>query len=187
MPERIVIKDIENSIKNISKINYVERNHITRYQYALKFLKKEFLVVDIACGSGYGSKMMAKHGCKVISIDCSKDAIELCKKYNDHPNITWIVGDIQNFSKIVNENLDAIVCFETLEHIESGQENVLKQFKIKLKSKSPAICSIPLNHPDTVWHKRIFDFESREKLFKSCFDKIEYSNANNSLIVGWNN
>lgn len=186
MPERIVIKNIDETIKNIKKINYVERNHITRYQYALNFLKKEFLVVDVACGSGYGSKMMAQNGCKVIGIDCSKEAIELCKKYNNHPNITWMIGDIQNFSKIVAINVDAIVCFETLEHIESGQESVLRQFKSKLKSKSPAICSIPLNHPDTVWHKRIFDFQSREKLFKSCFNKIEYSDLNKSLIVGWN-
>lgn len=186
MPERVIIKNIDYSIDNIKNINSLERNHIIRYQYALNFLKKDFLVVDIACGSGYGSKMMAQKGCKVIAIDNSLEAIELCKQYNNHKNIKWIVGDIQNFSKIVKENLDAIVCFETLEHIESGQENVLNQFKNKLKNKSPAICSIPLNHPDKIWHKRIFDFEAREKLFKSCFEHIGYSELNKSLIIGWN-
>lgn len=186
MVERVVIKDIEKNIKDLNKINYVKKNHIIRYQYALSILKKGDLVLDIACGSGYGSKMLALHGCKVIGIDQSSEAINLCKKYNNHKNITWIQEKIENFQNVIKNKLDGIVCFETLEHLEKNHEKILEQFNKKLKKTKPAICSIPLNHPDTIWHKKIFSFEDREKLFQNVFKKIEYSKKNKSIIVGWN-
>lgn len=186
MSERVVIKDIAQEIKNLDKINYVKKNHIIRYQYALSIFNKNDKVVDIACGSGYGSKMLAMHGCKVIGIDQSIEAIDLCKKHNNHQNITWVQDKIENFKDIIQEELDGIVCFETLEHLEKDHERILFDFKSKLKKNKPAICSIPLNHPDTIWHKKIFSFEDREELFKSCFKKIEYSDINKSIIIGWN-
>ena len=186
MAERVVITDVEKHIENLDHINYVKRNHIIRYKFAMSILQKNDLVVDIACGSGYGSKMLALHGCKLISIDQSEEAIELCKKYNNHKNIKWMQNKIENFDNIIENKLDGIVCFETLEHIENGHERILNCFKNKLKKGKPAICSIPLNHPDTKWHKKIFSFNERENLFKSCFGKIEYSNLNKSIIVGWN-
>lgn len=186
MAERVVITDIEKQIENLNNINYVKKNHIIRYKYALSILNNNDLVADVACGSGYGSKMLATHGCKVISIDQSKEAIDLCKKHNNHKNITWIQDKIENFCNVIENKLDGIVCFETLEHIENGHEKILNCFKERLKKGSPAICSIPLNHPDTKWHKKIFSFNDREDLFLSCFNKIEYSELNKSIIVGWN-
>lgn len=187
MAERIEIKNIQESIGKLNEINSVHKNHIKRYQFAASIIKPNSLVVDIACGTGYGSKMIAMNNCTVIGIDISEEALKFCKKYNDHHNISWKLGDITNFANLVKLNVDAIVCFETLEHLATGQKEILNQFKSRLHKNCPAICSIPLNHPDTVWHKKIFSFNERENLFKSVFDKIEYSDINASLVVGWNN
>ena len=69
MGERIVIRNVESALENIDEIDSVRRNHLIRYQYALSLIKPGDLVLDVACGSGYGSKMFALHGCKVISMD----------------------------------------------------------------------------------------------------------------------
>jgi 2-polyprenyl-3-methyl-5-hydroxy-6-metoxy-1,4-benzoquinol methylase len=185
MSERIIIRNIRRTLMNLENSNYVIQNHIARYQYAIKLIKSKKIVVDIACGSGYGSKMIAMKDNKVFAIDNSKQALNLSKKFNYHKNIQWILGNIKNISKIVTEKVDAIVCFETLEHIEKNHDMVLKQFNNILKENAPAICSVPLNHRLNKWHKKVFNFQEREDLFKKHFKNITYSDENKSIIVGW--
>jgi 2-polyprenyl-3-methyl-5-hydroxy-6-metoxy-1,4-benzoquinol methylase len=153
--------------------------------FAKDMLKPGEKVLDIACGSGYGSKMFGLHGCKVTGMDVSEEAIKIAKKHNSHDNVTFQQGDIKNLGGLTPD-FHAIVCFETLEHLPDGHDEILQGFKQLLRPGCPAICSIPLNHPDTHWHKKIFSFVEREDLFKSVFSKIEYSEANGSIIIGWN-
>jgi len=187
MPERLVIKNLEAALRGLEKgkAPQINQAHLTRYLYAKTLLSPGDSIMDIACGSGYGSKLLAEHGCKVLAVDISQEAIDLAKKFNNHENITYIQGNIINCEKFA-QDLDGIICFETLEHIESGQEEILSSFKSMLKLNKPAITSIPLNHPDTVWHRRIFNFEQRDKMYKEVFDKYDYPEENRSLVIGWN-
>jgi 2-polyprenyl-3-methyl-5-hydroxy-6-metoxy-1,4-benzoquinol methylase len=188
MPERLVIKDLNEALKRLEegKAPQINQAHLTRYLYAKSLLQEGDCIMDIACGSGYGSKLLAEHGCKVLAIDISAEAIKLAKKFNNHKNITFIQGDIVDCKKYAKELLDGIVCFETLEHIESGQEEILNDFKSMLKKGKPAITSIPINHPDTVWHKRMFTFDQRDAIYKDIFEKYDYPKENGSLVIGWN-
>jgi len=187
MGERIVIRDVEAALENIDQIDSVRRNHLIRYKYALSLIKSKNSVLDVACGSGYGSKMLALHGCKVTSMDNSEEALRLCKRFNDHPNIQWKLGDINDLKSHINEPLDAIVSFETLEHLPSGQEKILRLFNELVKDKGVIVTSIPLNHPDTKWHKKQFTWKERDKLYASVFKKYEYPEVNKSLVVAWKN
>ena len=161
MAERVNISNLNKVLENFDKAPSLIKNHIKRYLFACSILKNG-TIVDIACGSGYGSKLLANNGLNVLAIDISNEALEFAKKNNDHKRIKWMCGDIKNISQIVDKEINAIICFETLEHIESGQEEIVCQFAKILGQKGPAICSIPLNHPDEVWHKRKFNFEQRE-------------------------
>jgi 2-polyprenyl-3-methyl-5-hydroxy-6-metoxy-1,4-benzoquinol methylase len=131
--------------------------------------------------------MIAELGCDpVIGCDISEEALDLCRKYNDHPCIEWKQISITDLKKHFAQTFDAIVCFETLEHIAEGQEQVLQDFKDITKPGSPIITSIPLNHPDTTWHLRQFNFEQRDKMYREVFDKYEYPEENKSLVIAWN-
>jgi len=185
MGERIIITDWEDELKKFDKINVIKQRHLTRYLYARSLLKPGDRIIDIACGTGYGSKMLADHGCHVVGIDISDEALEACEKYSGHPNVEYKRGDIYNIKDFAEGELDSIVCFETLEHIPDGQEKILEDFKSMVKKGQPIICSIPVDHPDTVWHKRIFSWEDRDELFRNVFDKHEYPEENASLVVGW--
>lgn len=186
MAERIIIKDLDKALVNIDKINYVERNHLIRYKYALGLLKPNWRVLDIACGSGYGSKMIAELGCSVVGCDISDEALNLCKKFNDHKNIEWKKLNLTEVKDNFSQKFDAIVCFETLEHIAEGQEKVLQDFKDMTVTGAPIITSIPLNHPDKVWHLRQFTFEQRYKMYRDVFSRYDYPEENKSLVIAWN-
>jgi len=184
MSERIIIRDVTKAMGMIEKVNYVQRNHLIRYNYAVAQTKPGDQVLDIACGSGYGSKLLAFEGCNVTGVDVAQEALDLCKEYNDHDNIRWLRGDIRNVKKFFDEKqFDVIVCFETLEHISDGQEEIVAGFSKILKDDGILVASIPLNHPDEVWHKRKFTFDQRDKLFGDVFPHVAYPEANASLVV----
>ena len=112
---------------------------------------------------------------------------DFSRKHNDHKLITWMKLDIQDICKKFSDSyFDAIVCFETLEHIEKGQEKVLSEFKKISKAAAPIITSVPYDHPDTKWHKRLFNFKQRDEMYKSIFSKYEYPKENASLVLAWN-
>jgi len=187
MAERILVPNLEKYLSNIENIDYVVRNHLIRYKYALTHLKPNWKVLDIACGSGYGSKMIAQKGCSVFGCDVSDEALDFSRKHNDHKLITWMKLDIQDICKKFSDSyFDAIVCFETLEHIEKGQEKLLSEFKKISKAGAPILTSVPYNHPDTKWHKRLFNFKQRDEMYKSIFSKYEYPKENASLVLAWN-
>lgn len=93
--------------------------HLNRYQWVSDFVidKK---VLDLACGSGFGSIHLANEGraIQVIAGDNSKNVIGYCKaKHNEQPNLIFVEMDAQNFS--LNERMEVIVSFETIEHLKN--------------------------------------------------------------------
>lgn len=94
----------------------IEDDHIERYRFASQFVKGK-IILDIACGVGYGSKVLAQAGSlRVDAVDISKDLIAYGTHNYKMENIRFIVGDIRLYKTDVLYNI--IVCFETIEHIE---------------------------------------------------------------------
>ncbi|WP_096202037.1 class I SAM-dependent methyltransferase [Bacillus sp. FJAT-45350] len=98
--------------------------HIARYYFSIPYAKGR--VLDIACGTGYGSQMIAKARKKEISeligVDICKETLNYAKGEYYHPLITFTYGDV------LDENLpeslgtfDTVLSFETLEHISNDE------------------------------------------------------------------
>src|SRR5215216_1732689 len=91
--------------------------HLGRYHYAGKNIVPG-LVADIACGVGYGSKLLAEHYAanisKIIAVDSDVPAIEFAQKRFNHPLVEFIAADAMNFYSTIPFN--NIVSLETIEH-----------------------------------------------------------------------
>ncbi len=126
---------------NIGQAFYYE--HLTRYNFATQFSKSK-TVLDIACGTGYGSQLLSTKGeaIKVIGIDISKNAIEFSKKYYQEDNINFLIDDAQTLTSQSDDSFDLIVSFETIEHI-NYPEKFIKQTKRLLKKDGILIISTP--------------------------------------------
>lgn len=117
--------------------------HINRYIFASQFSKNK-VVLDIACGSGYGSDLLLKSGAKqVFGVDISKEAVGYCIEKYSHKNLSFLVGDVRNVP-IENNKIDLLVSFETIEHVnEEDQKIFINEIRRVLKPGGILLMSTP--------------------------------------------
>jgi len=121
--------------------NIIYNEHLVRYQLASSFVKGK-RVLDIACGSGYGSKMLAEAGAeKVIAMDASAAAIKSAKKNFFRDNIEYRAGDAENIG-LEENTIDVAVSFETIEHLKNA-DKFLKELSRVVKDDGVVMISTP--------------------------------------------
>ncbi len=169
--------------------------HLARYNWVKQLVYGK--VLDIACGTGYGSQIMAGslRVKEITAVDIDADTIRYAKDNYSHPKIEFSHKD--GMATDYNEEFDCIVCFETIEHL---QEDYLFVEKLHhaLKKGGQLFISTPLGagrHVRCVgnFHIREYtrkDFEEllREfgdmKLFSQSYDKIEEDNSEGRFVIG---
>ena len=93
----------------------IELEHLHRYQLA-RTLTAQRDVLDIACGEGYGTDILAGTAKSVVGIDISPDAIAHAKSQYKDPRIFFRVGSATDIP-IPDASVDMVVSFETIEHL----------------------------------------------------------------------
>jgi len=94
------------------------------------------IVLDLGCGNGKYSIILAKRGANVIAIDKSKHQIEIAKKRNSHHKIKYSVVDGANLSEIKNESIDVIFMNFIIPDIE-GKRKLIKIFSETMRVLKP--------------------------------------------------
>lgn len=156
MKIRILLKNIYQKIKNLLIRDYsgngqrqvakslknIREDHLGRYIFAKNFIEENDLVLDCACGIGYGSFLLATQTQlkKITAMDVSKDAIKFGKRHYFNNKINYQMADIFN-SDLPNNHFDKIISFETVEHVDDLK--ILKIFYKKLKKDGTLIISTP--------------------------------------------
>lgn len=152
--------------------------NISKYTFASGFIHDK-VVLDVACGVGYGSHHLIKKGAKkVVGGDISEGAIEYARaqyKSNDLQFVRLNAVKLP-FSR---DCFDAIVSFETIEHLKE-YENFLFECKRVLKDKGLFICSTPnkeifspkTEKPSWVYHFKEFHISEFYDLLDKHFHNI---------------
>ncbi len=92
--------------------------HLSRYRFASMFVGGG-TVLDCACGSGYGSTILATKADRVISVDVSSESIDFAVKNNASPKIEYSCKPLQHLD-FEPRSLRTVVSLETLEHVSKA-------------------------------------------------------------------
>ena len=167
----------------------IYQEHINRYVFASRFIKNK-IVLDVACGTGYGSDYLIKNGAKkVIGVDISDDAINYVKNAYEKQNLIFMQGSATNLP-FQDESFDIIVSFETIEHLKE-YEKFLIGCRMVLKDGGLFICSTPnkrISSPHTEkplnpFHVKEFYHEEFYELLNEYFTNVDlYGQRDISLI-----
>ena len=113
-----------------------------RYIFASNFVKDK-VVLDVACGVGFGTSYLARKSAQIIGGDISKQAIEYASMHykTNTGNINFHILDALNLP-FSDESFDAVVSIETIEHIKEYKRFISECSRV-IKGGGVFICSTP--------------------------------------------
>jgi ubiquinone/menaquinone biosynthesis C-methylase UbiE len=131
-------------------------------------------VLDIASGSGYGTKVIAETAKKVYGVDVDEPSINYAREHYGGKNIEYLVGDGESIP-LPDDSVDVVVTFETIEHIKD-YKRFIKEIDRVLRPDGLAIVSTPNdlefaegNH----FHLHEFQYEELVGLLRQDFKFID--------------
>lgn len=141
--------------------NPADRSHLARYYLARGFIENGEDVLDIGCGHGYGTAMLADKAFKVLGID-KYDVIESAEKdYGIDEFIEFKGVDLDNALTLRKlPEVDVAVALEVIEHLEDPA----KTLEILLKRvKRLLVLSVGMNSSlrANPWHKQRFSSKAK--------------------------
>jgi ubiquinone/menaquinone biosynthesis C-methylase UbiE len=134
--------------------------HLASYEFALTHLKPQDRVLDVGCGTGYGSSLLAGSCAEVVGIDYSADAIEYALKQYSSPKCSFICGDAAK-TDLAENSFDAVCSVQVIEHMQD-QEGFVKEVKRVLTPGGVFVAATPNTLTYSPGAEVGFDFHYKE-------------------------
>jgi SAM-dependent methyltransferase len=166
----------ERTLPDLPEENYWYRRHLAVYEWIAGRVGGQ-RVIDMACGEGYGSDLLAARAESVVGVDANPEAHEHARLRYGRPNLRFERALIETFS----EPCDAVVFLQTIEHVEQPGP-ILGHFRSMLAPGGVVYVSTPnlltlappgAEKSDNPWHLREYRAEEFRELCESCFDRVE--------------
>ena len=158
----------------------IHSEHQHRYEFAKEFVKDK-AVLDLACGEGYGSFLLAGSAKKVFGVDIAEETIKHASLKYQKNNLEFIRGSMTSIPIDGEKIFDIIVCFEAIEHIKE-QEQLMREIKRLLKEDGILIISTPniyvysqkpgYNVFQNPFHLKEMSYEEFDELLKNNFKEV---------------
>lgn len=117
--------------------------HLHRYALA-QLLVPGKRVLDIACGEGYGTQLLAEKALSVVGVDLDAAAIAHARVKYSRPNLDFFQGDCSKLP-LHDGSVDLVVSFETLEH-HAEHEAMISELCRVLSPTGVLLISTPDRH-----------------------------------------
>lgn len=142
--------------------------HLHRYSIVNEYIGNK-IVLDIACGEGYGSNIMSETAEFVYGVDIDQSTIEKASKKYKRQNLKYSQGDATNIP-LEDNSVDVVISFETIEHHDQ-HEKMMAEIKRVLKPNGITIISTP----DKLYYSDIPKFANKfhvKELYKEEFSTL---------------
>jgi SAM-dependent methyltransferase len=166
----------ERTLPDVPEENYWYRRHLVVYEWIAERVAGR-RVVDMACGEGYGSDLLAGKAHAVVGVDANPEAHEHARLRYRRPNLRFERDLVESFS----EPCDAIVFLQTIEHVQDA-DAILDHFRAMLEPGGVAYVSTPnvltlappgAEKSDNPWHVREYRAAEFRELCERHFEAVE--------------
>jgi SAM-dependent methyltransferase len=163
----------ERTLPDVPAENYWFRRHLVVYEWiAARCAGLD--VVDMACGEGYGSEVLARRAREVTGVDANPEAFEHARLKYTRPGVRFV----RNMIELHAEPCDAVVFLQTIEHVPDP-EGVLRHFKEMAGTvyvSTPNLLTLAPPGADksgNPWHLREYRVAEFRALCESVFERVE--------------
>ena len=138
-------------------------HHFHRY-FCARELCRGKQVLDIACGTGYGTALIAETAARVVGVDIDHETIEGCRAAHSGSNILYREGRVEQIPA-EDAEFEVVVSFETIEHVnEAAQKKFFQEIQRVLKPDGLLIMSSPIRNDATKNQFHIHELTAEEFL-----------------------
>lgn len=172
----------ERMLPDANRDNLIFGEHILRYLIPAA-LTQDKIVLDVACGSGYGVNILAKKAKKVCGLDNSPEAIDYARDNYLSDNVELSVGDATSFP-YDDDFFDVVTSFETIEHL-ADYRSFLGEVKRVLKNNGLLFISTPVRNEDNLknkFHVHEFAEEEFKIVLKKYYRNVHVYGQNNFVL-----
>ncbi|MGH3318993.1 MAG: class I SAM-dependent methyltransferase [Streptosporangiaceae bacterium] len=115
-PEELPLNG-ERTLPGIWHENYWFRRHEIAYAAIVPHVRGA-KVLDVGCGEGYGSAMLADHAAQVIALDY--DPLTVAHAHRQYPSLAVVSGNAVTLP-VTDGSVDAVVALQVVEHLWDQQ------------------------------------------------------------------
>lgn len=168
----------ERTLPDVPVENYWYRRHLVVYEWIAARVAGA-VVLDMACGEGYGSDVLARDAARVVGVDGNPEAHEHARLRYTGPNLSFEWGAVESYGEPAS--FDAVVFLQTIEHVIDPPA-VLAHFRSILKPGGAAYVSTPnvlklapagQAKSDNPWHLREYRADEFTELCRGAFAHVE--------------
>jgi 2-polyprenyl-3-methyl-5-hydroxy-6-metoxy-1,4-benzoquinol methylase len=167
----------ERTLPNVPEENYWYQRHLVVYEWIARRVAG-LRVVDMACGEGYGSDVLARAGARtVVGVDANPEAHEHARLRYVRANLRFARDMVERF----DEPCDALVFLQTIEHVQDPGA-LLARFRGLLAPGGVAYVSTPnvltlappgAERSGNPWHVREYRPQEFAALCRAHFPAVE--------------
>ena len=166
----------ERTLPDVPEENYWYRRHLVVYEW-IAARTADRRVIDMACGEGYGSAVLARSAASVVGVDANPEAFEHARLRYSTANLRFERAPVESFS----EPADAVVFLQTIEHLQDPGAT-LAHFRSILDPGGTAFVSTPnvltlapdgAERSGNPWHVHEYRSEEFAELCRSHFAQVE--------------
>ncbi len=167
----------ERTLPDVPAENYWYRRHLAVYEWIAARVE-DLRVIDMACGEGYGSDLLAESAATVVGVDANPEAHEHARRRYRRQNLRFERTLVEGFGE--PGSCDAIVFLQTIEHVRDPHA-VLSRFGELLVPGGVAYVSTPnvltlappgASHSGNPWHLIEYRHEEFRALCESAFEEV---------------
>lgn len=154
--------------------------HWHRYAFAASLVADK-VVLDAACGEGYGSHLLSAHARMVTGVDIDPEAVEHARHRYGSERLTFECASCLDLP-LADDSVDVVVSFETLEHL-AEHTALMSEFRRVLKPDGFVLVSSPdrKTYSDETGYEN--PFHVRE-LYREEFEQLLHAHFPTVRLLG---
>jgi SAM-dependent methyltransferase len=171
----------ERTLPDVPAENYWYRRHLAVYEWiGARVLGAR--VLDMACGEGYGSAVLARGAASVLGVDANPEAFEHARLRYRADNLRFELGLVETHGGAGGDRVfDAVVFLQTIEHV-ADPVAVLTRLRTLLADGGAVYVSTPnlltiapagAEKSDNPWHVKEYRAHELDALCRTVFGHVD--------------
>jgi SAM-dependent methyltransferase len=163
--------------------------HVSRYKFAARLIPKAGAILDLGCGTGYGTVELFG-GTSIVGADVSAEAVAYARANYGREGVTFLEASCEALP-LTDHQFDLITCFEVIEHLENWR-GLLAEAQRLLRPGGSFVVSTPNKayYAETrgktgpnPFHTHEFEYAEFESALKEYFPHVRIWSQNHAAAI----